>query len=52
MTPLERIVLARAQEQCDQENMKAPKCERCGDPLRGSRSRGYRVCKPCEEKEK
>lgn len=51
MTPLERIVLQRAEEQCRAQDMKIPKCEFCGATLRGSRSHkapGERICAKCE----
>jgi hypothetical protein len=49
----QRIVLERAREQCEREDLKRPKCEKCGARLAGSRSHqppGSRICAACEAK--
>jgi hypothetical protein len=52
---LQRVIEAREREQRerDMENLKRPKCEKCGALLAGSRSHkplGERICAACEVK--
>lgn len=51
-----RIIEERQREQREREidqEMKRPKCEHCGEWLRGGRAQlppGARICRPCEGK--